>query len=518
MSRGRRALIAACLLASLAQSLFFVYAEVPDNEEEMYMFLGRSALTGEISLFQDELVGNRLPFVYYFVGLSQLLWPGSLVAARLLSALLGLLCLLLVLRIATRLGGELAGILATLFAVTHSLTIGYFATASYHSLVSFLLLAALYVLLCTTLPYRRLIAMTLVSALFFTRTNMAPLIPPMLAYLFWTSDSVRERAALAAVTVVPAAAFLLSDPNHLKLLAYVPVLRRLVQPLGFGFDAAAFAFFYGPERAQSFASALVLLARWYRVWGVATVGLLAVVVVRLARGLPVRRLFSNRRVNLLVAVTLYLVLSQGALVWNFRFAVGYSPSFSFLAAACLGCWYAVALEDLLRPAGRRAALLLLSGLFLVAPAQSRPPILPLAVSYRYPPTTALYALADALSARIPKGSKVFRFGPPLGLYVAGLKPYLRQERDVFTLSSLADKAFLRRNGLWGDSDIRHWLGADADYAVIAPAALDAYRSSPVGRNVELIEALLGRHFVRIAVTDQYPGHIYYVYRRTSAAN
>ena len=145
-------MLVACLLASFLQSTFFAYALVTDADEGAYMLLGRLAITGKIGLFQDEMTGQRMPLPYYVIGLSQLLFGRSLVAARFTSAALGLACLVLVYLLGQRLGGEVAGVLALLFAATQSVIIGYFAGAYYHSLVSLELLVALYVLLAVTLP------------------------------------------------------------------------------------------------------------------------------------------------------------------------------------------------------------------------------------------------------------------------------------------------------------------------------------------------------------------------------
>src|SRR5215471_11235266 len=151
-----RSLLCVCLLVSFLQSGFFALALVPDPEDTVHMFLGRLALSGDISLYQDDLPGHRAPLPYYFIGLSQFLRDRSVVVGRLWSAALGVLCFVLLLALTTHLAGELAGILALLFAVTQGLIVGYFAHTSYHSLVSFLLLAGLYVLLCThSRPTRR---------------------------------------------------------------------------------------------------------------------------------------------------------------------------------------------------------------------------------------------------------------------------------------------------------------------------------------------------------------------------
>ena len=181
--RLRRSLLGACLLVSFAQSGFFAFALVPDPDDTVHLYLGRLAPRGDISLFQDELPGHRAPLPYYANGVSQILWDRSVVAGRLLSAALGLACLALMFATTTRLAGELAGVLALLFGLSQGVIVGSFAHTSYHSLVSLILFAACYVTLCTSLARKHLLAMALVSLLFFTRTLMIPLIPVAMAYL-----------------------------------------------------------------------------------------------------------------------------------------------------------------------------------------------------------------------------------------------------------------------------------------------------------------------------------------------
>src|SRR5215470_13025520 len=376
MSRLRALLIGLLLAASATQCLFFAWALAPDPEEEMYLYLGRLALCGQISLFQDELVGNRMPLPYYLAGLSQIFFPRSLVAGRLFSAALGLACLALVWRIATHLAGELVGILALLFAATQCLLIGYFDVVSYNSLASVLLLAALWAELCTNWPERRLAAMALVSLLFFTRTTMMPLVPAALGYCLWRARSMRERALLIAIAVLPPFAFLASDLRHWKFFAYAPLLDRVAAAMGYvtnrggSFEVGNIVAGENPLR-----SAVLLFARWYRMWIAMSFGILAAAAAARIRGRPTGRLLGNFGVNVVAATVLYLATWQWLIMarWKPQLAVGYFPQFAILAAICLGHWAAVVLDDL-APAWRLRSLGLLglSAFFLIAPAESRP--------------------------------------------------------------------------------------------------------------------------------------------------
>jgi len=517
LSRARAVLIGLLLAASVTQSLFFAWALVPDPEEEMYLYLGKLALTGRISLFQDEIVGNRMPLPYYVAGLSQVVFPRSFVAGRLFSATLGLVCLLLIWRVTSRVAGELAGLVALLFASTQSLLIGYFDVVSYHALVSFLLLVALYLELCVGWPYRRVAAMACVSLLFFTRATMMPLIPAALVYFLWRERGARARTLTVLVTALPPVLFFASDVRHWKFLAYVPVFDRVASALGFVSNRGeGFAIGNIVASENPVWSAALLFARGYRMWIVAVLGVLAVSVVAWMRGRSIRPLFASSGVNLVAGTVLYLGVWQFVIMgpWKLQLAVGYFPQFAILAAICLGYWAAIVLDRLIaRPRERSLALLALAGFFAVAPAESRPPMLPLAVSWQDPAVTALGGLASQLREVIPPGARVFHLGGPLGLYLAGVEPYLRQERDVAALALPGIEAGAERSGLWGRSDITRWLGREADYAVIVWPRAGLYRGTPLQPDLDLIDSLLRSHFARVAVLTRYPGSTYEVYRR-----
>jgi hypothetical protein len=507
-----RWLIGACLAASLVQSCFFAEALVPDIDETVHVFLGREAVRGHISLFQDELPGFRAPLPYYFFGLSQLVFDRSIVAARLSSAVVGTACLGLLLLLATRIGGPLCGLLTLLFAVTQSTIIGFFAQSSYHALTSLVLLAALYVVLCTTLRYKNVLGMALCSLFLFIRSLMMPLIPLAMVYLLVKAKTVGERLAIVAVTVVPPLVFFASDRHHLKLMAYMPVLESFVRPLGYArsprITAAAS---FDPENTP--AAALLLLIRWYKPWFAAGLVLIAIMVVLALRRQSLKEFVSSWKVNLLAVVFFYIALAHLVAVrGSWTGSVGYEPS-GIIAAILPGFGFSVLIAHYCsREVYRRAVLLFLSALFLVAPTLSKPPALPLAVSLQDSPTRALNNLADALRALIPPGSRVFHLGASQALYVADREPYLRQAPGYWTLSPLRDQTATRRSGLWGEAEITDWLTRDAQYAVIVPESLDEYRIS-CRSCVELAESLLERHFTPVAVLRQYRGLAHVVYKR-----
>jgi hypothetical protein len=223
-------------------------------------------------------------------------------------------------------------------------------------------------------------------------------------------------------------------------------------------------------------------------------------------------------VIIVTVVTAYLAVWQFLIIrFSPKTAVGYFPSFAILAAIPLGYGFSVLLESTeTSRAVRTWASALLVALFLVSPAASPPAALPLAVAYDRPAMVAVCDVVSALRSLIPSGSRVFLFGPSETLYLAGLRPYLQQANHLETLSPLADDWAREQSGLWGDAEIRRWLGSDVEWAVVRLGILRAARPNQTtlsGNNVDLIESLLARHFSLLAVLDLSPGPPLYVYRR-----
>jgi hypothetical protein len=312
----------------------------------------------------------------------------------------------------------------------------------------------------------------------------------------------------------PPLVFFWSNPDHLKLLAYVPVLRRLVEPMGFLASPMMTSAHLQDRELESLTRALQLLVRWYKMWILAGLCLAVVLGIRSLRRLPLGTILSNRGINVIGATLLYLAL------WQFvtfarspSWAVGYLASFAILGAVCLGFGFSVLIQEYCASSTQRlACATFLLSLFLVSPAGSRPPDLPFSISGASAPIPALYGLAEDLRTHIPPGSRVFHLGSFQPLYIAGLKLYLRQVFGAWTLTRVVDEGNRRKSGLWGEAEIRQWLERDAQYAVVVPTTLATYRAA-CNRCAELAVELLATHFIPIAVLDRYPGYPHIIYRR-----
>ena len=482
------------------------------TDESAYVHLGYLAATGQISLFQDELTGSRMPLPFWVVGGSQILWGRNLLAARLTALVIGLVTLALVALIGRRLAGDLAGVLAAFFFVTQGVLVGYFATGTYHSLAAGILLGGVALIICLRPPWGPLLGMATLSLLFLIRTNLWPVIPGVLLVLLVQARGPRQGVALVAAAGAVPVAFFLSDTRHLKILAYVPVVGRLVRSLGY---PVGWSLIDVPEPALwDRAWAAIRLARMYEYWSLAALLLCAVLIIRRLRGLEIRVVFADYRVRLLAALLVYIAAWQVLILWKFPKAfVGWFPSFAPLAAILLGVGFArvFGLPDLGRGARRITATLLVL-LMAVPMIIVRHPLLVPAGEAGPAPLPALSAAAAHFKKNVNPGAKVFLWGDSFPLYLAGILPYLRQIHSTNTFAVVEDRVAIQKSGLWGREEMERWLSSDADYVVLEPHALVQYRAR-YPNLMARFDSLLRQHFELIDKIEDYRWQVFELYAR-----
>jgi len=514
-TRPARLLVVLLVAATVAQGVYFSQYLIPWEDEPGYLVLGAMAVTGEIRLFQDEMLGERLPLPFYVLGASQLLAGKSLVAARLVSLSLGALALVLLYRVGAAIAGPLCGTLAALFLSTQAMVVAYYATAMYHALCSLIIAGGLYLLYVARAP---LLGMAAFSLLSLTRPNLAVIVPVVLAALLVQAGTRRERWALVAIAVLPPAVFLATSAEHLKILAYVPGANRLVRPLGYEslFNLGGRALVEVGQRG--WAAGAAWFARRYVFWCAAGAGLaLGWLFVRFRAGRRVLQPVAPIRLAALLLV--YTLAWQVAILFHYPKSVAaWTVSFAPLPALVLGYYAARLIEAPGAPAWlRRAALVGLGVTFALSPTYSTHASMP----HPLPPGGTTVAALDRLSRRvaslIPEGSRVFLIGSALPAYVVGARPYLQQIIHTWTLVPEGDPAVLRRSGLWGRRDIEEWLGRDARYALIVEQQLASFKGTRgYDELVALIDAELSAHFRLVAEIDEAPLGSYRVYERRHA--
>src|SRR5262245_54409262 len=172
------------------------------SDESSYLHLGYLAATRQISLFQDEMLGSRMPLPFYVIGMSQVLWGRDLLTARLFSLAFGVVALLLVAIIARRMGGNLAGILGALVLASNGVLVGYFATATYHALSAAILMLGLAFIVGVQKRSANVVGVAILSVLFLVRTNLWTIPPAVVVALALQARSVPYASVLIATALI----------------------------------------------------------------------------------------------------------------------------------------------------------------------------------------------------------------------------------------------------------------------------------------------------------------------------
>lgn len=510
--------LAAILAGFTALGVFFALYLLSWDAEWGYVFLGNLAVRGEVRLFQDEMRGERLPLPYYVIGLSQAIGGRSLLAARLSSVALGAGVVLVTFALGSSVGGRTAGFLSALFLVTHGMVVGFYAAASYFALCSLLIAAGL-LAISVGRPWGRLVGMGCFSALALSRPNLAVMAPAVWIYLMFQAGDRRERAALAAVAALPPIAFLAWSPEHWKILAYVPGVDRLVEPLGYRSVFKIGALSLIPDADRHWTEGVVWFVKRHFFWVLATAALAAGWAMSGARGAETGRRRLPPLLLLTAGLVLYTLAWQAVIVRVAPRNVGaWAVALAPLWAVVLGCVAAMLID---RTPGmlRSGVIVMLLGVFAVSPIRSRHPSMPLVLPPEGTTLGRLEGEAVRIRSIVPPGQRVFLFGSSMPAYLAGTSPYLQQIMDTWTLVPSDDQYVVERSGLWGPRQVDRWLGHDAAYALVEPDLLRAYGSIAAYRDVAArIESLLRRHFVLVAKADGSPWtSALWIYRRARPA-
>ena len=212
------------------------------------------------------------------------------------------------------------------------------------------------------------------------RGAMLLLFPALPFFFVWAlarAQSTFERATILFVALVAPLAFFASDPLHLKLLAYIPGLSLLVEPLGYQ-SIIALQERPRPDLFQQLWS-VGLVMRRYESWTLAAAGL-GLAVVAACRRSSRRAAVPNPDAVVVTVLFGSLLLSHFAMysvAGNVKWVAAYFASFAALGAVVLGVlaawvWHRVALEH---PARAIAAVAIAVGL-TISVAIIRHPLLP----------------------------------------------------------------------------------------------------------------------------------------------
>ncbi len=501
--RHDAAWLAAILAAFSGLAFLFACYVVSGDDEQGFVVYGQLVTTGQIRLYQDDMLGYRLPLPFYVNGLPQLLVGKSLLAPRLLSIALGGGMLVVLFALGRCVASSVGGFLAVLLVATNGMLLGYYARASYFSLSALLIVAGLLAIA----HHRPFLGMLLFALLAITRAHLAVLVPAVLVYLLVAeARTMRDRAALVAIAVAPALTFFAWSQEHWKVLAYVPVARRLVEPLGYRslFDLGAIDLAANPGPLDW----LTTFVRRYVFWVAATVAVGAAWLA-LSRPRP------PKIVLLSTGLCLWAVACSVVIIPRFATSVAaWAVTFAPLWALVLA-WGAAVAFDRGRRTFRIALAVILGLVFAVAPYRARNPSMPIVL----PPMTtpaAYAAQAAIIKAAVPVGERVFLVADPLPAWLAGVRLHLQQVVPIWMLVPSEDQRAVSRSGVWGPRDLEEWLG-EARYAIIDESILEGYRQAERYRPLaNRMEAVLRGEFIAVADCGRGPvGLGCRIYRRRS---
>lgn len=517
--RRYRLLLVVMTLLYLGQGLFYSRTLISTEDEESYLALGDRALRGRISLYQDELTGQRLPIPFYVLGLSQIVAGPTLWGGRLLSLGLGAVVLALTVAVARRLHGPRAGLLAGFLLATQGAIVGYYSIAAYHALSALVLMAAVWLLLRPR-PWRGPAGMAAASVLTLSRTTMVPAVPLLLWWAWLASRTWLTRLAVVALAVGPPLVFLLWDPTHLKILAHVPLAGGLVEPLGYRSILHFQVVEPAPLAGQLWS--LVRFARRYESWVVAAAGIgVAAILLRRRRGHWTAAPVPEGLVAVAALGGWLLLCHLVMFRLNFKWAIAYFPDFAPPAAVVLGVIAARLWE---RPDLPRAARIVLGGslslAFVMSVVLIRSPMMqtPMPIPFRDDPVQQINRAAARLASMVPAGERIFFFGPAMAVHLAGREAYLQQLMAPGTFAANdGDARTVSRSGVWGRAEIERWLGREVRYAVLNPMHLDAYAAAGRAEGVARIRALLAERFERAGHIEDASWSVLEVYRRREVA-
>jgi hypothetical protein len=523
VSSTSRFAVALALVAAvfLAQALFLARVLVPYHDESAALFAGSLIASGRLSLYDDAMPGSRSPAPSYIFGATQVLWGRSLMAARLLGVAFGVVLVILTGLLGRRIGGDLAGILAAALLTAQGALVGYYALGNYHALVPMAMMAGLLVWLTATGPAGNVAGAAILGGLFFLRTHVWTLPPVVLVLALRRARGWGQRALVAVVMVGPPLLFFLWDVRHLKLLASLPVVGGLVRPLGY---VPFILLDERPFRDLAYQIwTLVRLARRYEYLLLATAVIVLLALARWLRSGTPAPYFTNRRVNLLAGLFLYMLVALFvAFRINFKWIGVYFTSIAPLLTIVVGY---LASRLLAEPAlGRRgrAGLSVFLAVVLVLPIYfNRNPLKPEGAIRRADPVEAVRIAGAHLARLVPPDARVFFFGPVDVFYFSGLPPTWVQQITAYDTLAVndRDRRATLRSGYYGMTEVERWLGVEADYAVVSPEGLatfaEAFHNHPeINRpKVARMRELLAQHFVKVGTVTEYPYYSYEVYRR-----
>jgi len=186
-------------LVYLAQSWGYAHSLESVLDEGAYLYKGYAFITGQYHIYQDYgFWSNHMPLAFYIPGSVQAVFGLGLRSARYFALLLGGLMLLGLWLVTRRLSNPWWAALVIAGTALNPAVIKMYSTANSQVLIACMLVWTLALTLGDKRPLWQLILGTiLAAAIWMTRVNLFPLLPLLVAYIYWQHG--RRAGMLSAV-------------------------------------------------------------------------------------------------------------------------------------------------------------------------------------------------------------------------------------------------------------------------------------------------------------------------------
>ena len=201
----------------------WVYAHIQTSfvDEGGYLYIGDLYARGILRPFQDYAIPRwYAPLSYLIPGQIEKWFGAGLLTGRLFSVFCGLLMLIPLWFIARRFGGKWGGVVIIWGMALTPISVQVYSLALSQALVACLLAWSLFFILGEQRPLWQIVAGVILAGLVvMTRQNLAPIVPLLIAYVFWQHGKRSGWWALANCFLPILVIHLIYWPNILQLWA-----------------------------------------------------------------------------------------------------------------------------------------------------------------------------------------------------------------------------------------------------------------------------------------------------------
>ncbi|MBI4732631.1 MAG: glycosyltransferase family 39 protein [Chloroflexi bacterium] len=205
-----------------AQLWVYAHTQTSLVDEGAYLYMGYQFALGTYQPYQDfGLWMNYAPFSYLIPGVVQFLFGPGLRTGRYFSVILSIFTAIILWALARRLGGKWWAA-ALVWAIALSpIPIKIYSHVLSQVLVAFFLAGALFFTLGEKRPlWQIIVGSVLAGILVMSRHTMVPLLPLLVAYVFWQHGKKAGWRSIAGCLLPPVIVHIIFWPNILQLWSF----------------------------------------------------------------------------------------------------------------------------------------------------------------------------------------------------------------------------------------------------------------------------------------------------------